>query len=194
MAPGAPIVGDKPGTLTALLQLDGEPYALTCGHIFTGGRALYHDGREVATLTHNFCHVAPWLDAAVARLNDAGRDAIDTAHNREWWVTNVREPNASIKRRGGYLLGRGATRPLAVEITAHNRRVAAFLRKSRIGLILTRPAGAPGDSGAPLYVSRNGKWRLLGMQIGAIDGLGCHVPLLPVLAALRLRHERVYIL
>ncbi len=189
LAPGVSIVADEAGTLTALLTVEGEPHALTCAHIFGRGDALFADNRRVGTLRLNLRRCWPWVDAALVRLNEAGRAAIDTGHNQRWWTQKVRSPVAKLKDRRAFLLQRDATRALPVEIRAHRTRVAAFAEpRSPIKHILTEGAGVDGDSGAPLYVKKRGVVMLLGIHVGPVGGRplrGCHVPVRPVIEALR---------
>ncbi len=189
LAPGVSIVADEAGTLTAILTVEGDPHALTCGHIFARGDALYADGQHVGTLRLNLRRCWPWVDAALVRLNEAGRAAIDTEHNPRWWTHKVRTPVAKLKDRRAFLLQRDAARALPVEIRAHRARVAAFTEpRSQIKHILTEGAGVDGDSGAPLYVRKRGVVMLLGIHVGPVGGRplrGCHVPVRPVIDALR---------
>jgi hypothetical protein len=102
LAPGAPIEVSSGGRsrcgIGAVLDLDGEPFLLTCGHTFesaAGKVFLPRGGPAIARLTRNLLDAPEPLDAAICELLPRGRELLDESTDADTWFDEIHTPDSS---------------------------------------------------------------------------------------------------
>lgn len=102
LAPGAPIEVSSGGRsrcgIAAVLDLDGDPFLLTCGHSFQGssGKVFMPGGSDpVARLTLNLLDTRTPLDAAVCELTPRGLELLDDSKDADTFFDDVHTPDAA---------------------------------------------------------------------------------------------------
>lgn len=106
LAPGSPIVVSSGGRsrcgVGAILELDGDPFLLTCGHTFDaqGGRVFVPGGHQpIAELTRNLLDDPRPLDAAICELTGRGRELLGDSDDTGTWFDSVHTPEAGDNER-----------------------------------------------------------------------------------------------
>jgi hypothetical protein len=106
LAPGAPIVVASDGRsrcgIGAILELDGDPFLLTCGHTFhaASGKVFVPGGSQpVAELAKNLLDDASPLDAAICELTRRGRELLEESADADTWFYAVHSPDPGDNER-----------------------------------------------------------------------------------------------
>ena len=82
----------------AVLDLDGEPFLLTCGHTFearAGKVFVPRGGAPIARLTRNLLDEPEPLDAAICELLPRGRELLDESADADTWFEEIHTPDSS---------------------------------------------------------------------------------------------------
>jgi hypothetical protein len=161
LAPGSPLEVASGGRsrcgVAAVLDVDGDPFLLTCGHTFrgAGGKVFLPDGgAPVALLSRNLLDGAEPLDAALCELTPRGRECLDESEDAETWFAEFHGPGSADNGKSVVFWPTSEETPDPIELSVHSFSVCFDPLFGpggpRCKFIETRMPASEGDSGSVL--------------------------------------------
>jgi hypothetical protein len=192
LAPGAAIEvssGDRSRCgIAAVLDLDGDPHLLTCGHSFksSSGRVFEpSSAAPIATLTRSLFDDAEPLDAAVCKLTDHGKDLLDHSAGAGSWFDRIHTPSAADNgdQVAFWPTNEDDPDPIDLSVTSFSARIDHLFGSGRPqdGFIQIQFPAIEGDSGSVLALDD----AYYGLCSGTAGSSSYFTPIAAIVAALR---------
>jgi hypothetical protein len=192
LAPGAPIVVASGGKsrcgIAAVLDLDGDPFLLTCGHTFNSDTGkVFVPGRSepIAKLTRNLFDDHHPFDAAICELTARGKELLQDSDDADTWFDSVHTPGVHDNDESAIFwpTSEEDPDPIEVEIASFSARFDPLFgpRGPQAGFIQINMPAAEGDSGSALAFDNS----LYGLCSGTAGSSAFFTPIADVAHALR---------